>query len=183
MEIKYNVTGDQRKELVKSISGITGVKAVYKFMPTCNYEIDYFTVTKDGTLLFDDRADSEEVERVLEGIAAAGFECEAPEGKAEEPENAAQDGSVGLTVEVPLDKVQVGNLTKLLDAKGSLIKKALGLESGSGKPNKTKVGQLTQAQVREIAEKKMPDLNAASIEAAMSMVAGTARSMGVTVEE
>lgn len=128
MEIKYNVTGDQRKELVKSISGITGVKAVYKFMPTCNYEIDYFTVTKDGTLLFDDRADSEEVERVLEGIAAAGFECEAPEGKAEKPENAAQDGSVGLTVEVPLDKVQVGNLTKLLDAKGSLIKKALGID-------------------------------------------------------
>lgn len=97
-------------------------------MPTCNYEIDYFTVTKDGTLLFDDRADSEEVERVLEGIAAAGFEYEAPEGKAEEPENAAQDGSVGLTVEVPLDKVQVGNLTKLLDAKGSLIKKALGID-------------------------------------------------------
>ena len=64
-----------------------------------------------------------------------------------------------------------------------LIKKALGLESGSGKPNKTKVGQLTQAQVREIAEKKMPDLNAASIEAAMSMVKGTARSMGVTVAD
>ena len=64
-----------------------------------------------------------------------------------------------------------------------LIKKALGLDSGSGKPNKTKVGQLTQAQVREIAEKKMPDLNAGSIEAAMSMVAGTARSMGVTVAD
>ena len=64
-----------------------------------------------------------------------------------------------------------------------LIKKACGIESGSAVPNKTKVGQLTQAQVREIAEKKMPDLNAASIEAAMSMVAGTARSMGVTVEE
>ena len=64
-----------------------------------------------------------------------------------------------------------------------LIKKALGLESGSGKPNKTKVGQLRQAQVREIAEKKMPDLNAASIEAAMSMVKGTARSMGVTVAD
>ena len=59
----------------------------------------------------------------------------------------------------------------------------MGLESGSGKPNKTKVGQLTQAQVREIAEKKMPDLNAASIEAAMSMVKGTARSMGVTVAD
>ena len=64
-----------------------------------------------------------------------------------------------------------------------LIKKALGIETASGVPNKTKVGQLTQAQVREIAEKKMPDLNAGSIEAAMSMVAGTARSMGVTVEE
>lgn len=64
-----------------------------------------------------------------------------------------------------------------------LIKKALGLESGSGKPNKTKVGQLTQTQVREIAEKKMPDLNAANIESAMSMVKGTARSMGVTVAD
>ena len=63
-----------------------------------------------------------------------------------------------------------------------LIKKAINLESGSGVPNKTKVGQLTQAQVREIAEKKMPDLNAANIESAMSMVKGTARSMGVEVE-
>ncbi len=64
-----------------------------------------------------------------------------------------------------------------------LIKKALNIETASGVPNKTKVGQLTQAQVREIAEKKMPDLNAGSIEAAMSMVKGTARSMGVTVAE
>lgn len=64
-----------------------------------------------------------------------------------------------------------------------LIKKALGLELASGEPNKTKVGQLTKAQVKEIAEVKMPDLNAASIEAAMEMVKGTARSMGVTVEE
>ena len=128
MEIKYNVTGDRRKELVKTISGITEVKAVYKFMPTCNYEIDYFTITKDGTLLFDDRADSEEVERVLDGIAAAGFACEAPEKTTEEPEEAAQEEDVGLTIAVPLDKVQVGNLTKLLDAKGSLIKKALGID-------------------------------------------------------
>ena len=64
-----------------------------------------------------------------------------------------------------------------------LIKKALGLKSGSGAPNKTKVGTLSQAQLREIAEKKMPDLNAASIEAAMSIIAGTARSMGVVVTE
>ena len=64
-----------------------------------------------------------------------------------------------------------------------LIKKALNLQKASGRPNKEKVGQLTKEQVRKIAEIKMPDLNAGSIEAAMSMVAGTARSMGVTVEE
>ena len=62
-----------------------------------------------------------------------------------------------------------------------LIKKACGIESGSGVPNKTKVANLTQAQIREIAEMKMPDLNAASIETACSMIAGTARSMGVVV--
>lgn len=64
-----------------------------------------------------------------------------------------------------------------------LIKKALGVESGSARPNRDKVAQLTQEQVREIATMKMPDLNAASIEAAMSMVKGTARSMGITVAE
>ena len=63
-----------------------------------------------------------------------------------------------------------------------LIKKACKIESGSGAPNKTKVAKITEAQVREIAEMKMPDLNAASVEAAMKMIAGTARSMGVTVE-
>ncbi len=64
-----------------------------------------------------------------------------------------------------------------------LIKKAAKIEKGSGKPNKDKVAKLTKAQVEEIAKQKMPDLNAASLEAAMSMVAGTARSMGVVVED
>ena len=64
-----------------------------------------------------------------------------------------------------------------------LIKKACKIQSGSGVPNKTKVATITKAQLKEIAETKMPDLNAASVEAAMSMIAGTARSMGVTVEE
>lgn len=62
-----------------------------------------------------------------------------------------------------------------------LIKKTLGIQKGSGKPNKDKVAKITKEQVRAIAEQKMPDLNASSIEAAMSMVAGTARSMGVVV--
>ena len=64
-----------------------------------------------------------------------------------------------------------------------LIRKACKIQSGSGVPNKTKVAQLSKADLQAIAEQKMPDLNAASIEAAMSMIAGTARSMGVTVEE
>ena len=64
-----------------------------------------------------------------------------------------------------------------------LIKKALNIDTASAKPNKDKVGKLPQEPLRQIATTKMPDLNAASIEAAMSMVAGTARSMGVTVEE
>lgn len=62
-----------------------------------------------------------------------------------------------------------------------LIKKACNLEHASGAPNKQKVASMTKAQVKEIAELKMPDLNAASLEAAMSMVEGTARSMGVTI--
>ncbi len=64
-----------------------------------------------------------------------------------------------------------------------LIKKALGIQSGSGTPNKTKVGTITKAQLKEIAETKMPDLNAGSLEAAMSIIAGTCRSMGVTVAD
>lgn len=62
-----------------------------------------------------------------------------------------------------------------------LIKKAINLQSGSGVPNKTKVGKITKEQIRKIAETKMPDLNAANIDSAMSMIAGTARSMGVEV--
>ena len=64
-----------------------------------------------------------------------------------------------------------------------LIKKALKIEKGSGKPNREKVATITKAQVEEIAKQKMPDLNAASLESAMSMVAGTARSMGVVITE
>ena len=161
MEISYNVTGAKRKELVNVISKATGMKAVYKFMPTCNFEIGSFTVNKEGTLLIDAQTDNEEVARVLEAIAAAGFEGEtqdteevsAEEVLAEEESLSSQEDAAetaettetyttefkgastseaasertGLTVEIPLDKVDVGNLTKLLDAKGGLIKKALGI--------------------------------------------------------
>ena len=64
-----------------------------------------------------------------------------------------------------------------------LIKKAVGIQSGSAKPNTTKVAKITKAQVEEIAKTKMPDLHAASLDAALAMIAGTARSMGITVED
>lgn len=140
MRIEFNRTGAERKALVKAISEITGVAAIYKFMPTCAYEIDYFTVTKDGALEFDDRADSEEIENLLEQLAERGFtaaempDTAADSGKEESTEKVSEDAdaepqgeNIGLTVAIPLDKVAVGNLTKLLDAKGSLIKKALGI--------------------------------------------------------
>ena len=91
----------------------------------------------------------------------------------------------GLIIPVEMTIYQDRSFTFVLKTPPAavLIKKALGLESASGKPNKEKVGTLTMAQVREIATTKMPDLNAASLEAAISMVKGTARSMGVLVEE
>ena len=91
---------------------------------------------------------------------------------------------VGLIIPVVITVYQDRSFTFILKTPPAavLIKKACKIESGSGVPNKTKVATITQAQLKEIAELKMPDLNAASVEAAMSMIAGTARSMGVVVE-
>ncbi len=127
MEVRYNVTGARRKELAQVISEITGAKAEYQYMPTCAYEIDFFTLTKDGTLEFADNSDTEIVKEVLDGIADAGFEYEMAEEK--ETDDKDSDEPIGLTVSIPLDKVNVGNLTRLLDAKGNLIKKALGIDA------------------------------------------------------
>ncbi|HYE81885.1 MAG TPA: 50S ribosomal protein L11 [Clostridia bacterium] len=91
----------------------------------------------------------------------------------------------GLIIPVVITVYQDRSFTFILKTPPAsvLIKKAVGIESGSGVPNKTKVGKISKAKVKEIAELKMPDLNAASIETAMSMVAGTARSMGIVVED
>ena len=120
MQIEFNKTGAERKALVKAISTIVGENAVYQFMPTCAYEIGCFTVTKDGALVFDDRADSGAVETLLEQLAQQGF-------IPAEADTADQDAPVGLSISIPLDKVNCGNLTLLLEAKGSLIRKALGI--------------------------------------------------------
>lgn len=99
--------------------------------------------------------------------------------------NAKTQDKLGLIIPVVLTVYQDRSFTFITKTPPApvLIKKALNIQSGSGEPNKKKVAKLTKDQVKEIAEMKMPDLNAASVEAAMSMVAGTARSMGVEVEE
>ncbi|MDD6793871.1 MAG: 50S ribosomal protein L11 [Clostridiaceae bacterium] len=99
--------------------------------------------------------------------------------------NAKTADKAGLIIPVVITVYQDRSFSFILKTPPAavLIKKELGLESGSGVPNRTKVGKLTKEQVKKIAEMKMPDLNAATLETAMSMVEGTARSMGVTIEE
>lgn len=99
--------------------------------------------------------------------------------------NAKTADQVGLIIPVVISVYQDRSYTFITKTPPAavLIKKAIGVESGSGEPNKKKIAKISKAKIREIAELKMPDLNAASVESAMSMIAGTARSMGVVVEE
>jgi large subunit ribosomal protein L11 len=99
--------------------------------------------------------------------------------------NAKTASQEGLIIPVVITVYQDRSFSFILKTPPAavLLKKAVGVESGSGVPNKTKVAMVTKDQLRQIAETKMPDLNAASVETAMSMIAGTARSMGITVEE
>lgn len=99
--------------------------------------------------------------------------------------NAKTANQAGMIIPVVITVYQDRSFTFITKTPPAavLLKKAVGIDSGSGVPNKDKVATISQEKVREIAELKMPDLNAASIEAAMSMIAGTARSMGIIVEK
>jgi len=99
--------------------------------------------------------------------------------------NARTADKVGLVVPVEISVFEDRSFTFILKTPPAsvLIKKAIGIERGSGQPNKEKVGSITRDQLKEIAETKMPDLNANDIEAAMRIVEGTARNMGVTVAD
>ena len=122
MEIKYGVTGKDRKALVMAIAEITEADAIYKGVPTCNYEVDYFMIDKSGTLIFDDAADSEEIEHLLETLEEKGFV-----GEQVEPERDIIDNE--FSVSLPIDKVNIFNLQNLLESKKTLICKALGIDS------------------------------------------------------
>ncbi|MGF1515864.1 MAG: 50S ribosomal protein L11 [Elainellaceae cyanobacterium] len=99
--------------------------------------------------------------------------------------NARTSDQVGLVVPVEISVFEDRSFTFILKTPPAsvLIKKAMGIEKGSGTPNTVKVGSITRDQLRDIAQTKMPDLNANDIEAAMRIVEGTARNMGVTVAD
>ena len=136
MRINYNVTGDARKALVKVIADTTGAKAQYMRTPTYAYQIDYFTVTREGALEFSDRSDTEEVEAVLEALAAAGFEgigegSEAPEEAQDTPTVAGTETAEadGLVISLPMEGhtgASLRNLVSMIYSRGRLISKATG---------------------------------------------------------
>ena len=122
MTVKYHVTGAKRKELVQLISNFTGCDIKYNGAPTFAYEVDYFTIDKSGALSFDDKADSEVIERLLEMLYDNGFESEAlPE--ADEPSTE----TTGLCVSMPrtlFTDTAIANLKSIIEAKKNLFMKA-----------------------------------------------------------
>ena len=156
--LDYSVSGPERKRLVNAIAAYTQADAKYLGVPSCAYEVDYFTIDRNGCVSFDDRADSEEIEGLIDALVNQGFVaqvsdlgCEdadeeadkdAPAAEAEEPAEAAQEAATegdsaedgeqaGLTISLPLDGFNpdsLDRLQKLVDSKASLIKKALGAD-------------------------------------------------------
>ena len=123
METKFNVTGSERKRLVQTVAQSTGEHASYQGAPSMAYEIGPFTVTRGGTLEFNDSTDSKIVEKLYKDIAAAGFTFEAPE--------TAEIPDTGLQIILPLEGFEpdsLDRLTKLIDSKASLIRKSLGAD-------------------------------------------------------
>ena len=119
MKVNYNATGKERKRLAQAIGNAIGVDTIYKGVPTCAYEIGYFTVDRKRTLIFDDAADSHEVELVFDAIAAAGF---APQD--------ADDDERGIAIQMPMmSGDEISRLEALIESKESLIRKSIGADS------------------------------------------------------
>ncbi len=130
MTIKYNRTGADRKPLITAIASITGAEARYLGAPSFAYKVDYFTIDRNGAVTFDDRADSEEVENLIERLASMGFEAKPVDREADTgaEQSAAHDG---LTIQMPAASFTpeaLNNLHSLIAAKGRLIRKALGVD-------------------------------------------------------
>ena len=136
MELRFNVTGTSRKELVSIISETIGMKAIYKFMPTCAFVIDNMTVDKEGTIHYDERTSKDTLDAVMNALTVAGFAYEqnepVPEQEPETTEAEPTADTDSLTVSLPMDgfdALALTNLNNLLTAKGNLIKKALQVDA------------------------------------------------------
>ena len=125
MTIEFNRTGTERKALVKAMGEILEVRPKYLGMPTAAYQIDYFTVDKNGAVTFDDRADSEEIENLLEQLALKEFTADSTEDTTTEEVN---EETTDVTISVPLDTVNYDSLKNLIMSKRELLRKALGLD-------------------------------------------------------
>ena len=128
MTVTINAPGAERKRLVKTISDWLGVPAKYCGAPTFNYKVDYFTIDRNGSLSFDDRADSEVIERLLEHIYDEGFDID--QSHTEEADTETDEpGAVCVSMPRSLfTDSNLENLKALITAKGNLIKKALGVD-------------------------------------------------------
>mgnify|MGYP003189860159 FL=1 len=125
MTITINAQGAERKRLVQTISDWLGVPAKYCGAPTFNYEVDYFTIDRNGSLSFDDRADSEVIERLLQHICDEGFDIDQSHTEDDEEEFCTVCVSMPKSL---FSNSSLENLKALITAKGSLIKKALGVD-------------------------------------------------------
>lgn len=127
MVLHFNVTGESRKAMVKAIEKEIGGKAKYLGVPSCAYEIGSYTVGRNGELEFGDFDDIDEVAPIVDAcVMATGITPAEWEGN-KDAEETETEGAMELTVTIPFTKVNVANLTSLLEAKGSLIKDALGI--------------------------------------------------------
>lgn len=126
MTITINATGAERKRLVQTIAQWLGCEAKYLGVPSCAYQVDYFTIEKNGSLTFDDSADSEVIERLLQHIYDEGFDIDQSHTE-DEPE----DKKSGICISMPrsiFTDSNLENLKAIIAAKGNLIKKALGAD-------------------------------------------------------
>lgn len=128
MEVKYNLTGPARKALVKAIENITGEKAIYKKVPSCAYTVAGYTITKEGTLQWDERTDVSAAKYLVKRLADAGFAAEDFQIESIEPD---KSGPVeeGLCIQIPKSSIsdfELALMKKMIAGKASLIKKATG---------------------------------------------------------
>lgn len=128
MEVKYNLTGPARKALVEAIENITGEKAIYKKVPSCAYTVEGYTITKEGTLQWDERTDVSTAKLLVKRLADAGFAAEDFQIESIEPDK-SKPVEEGLCIQIPKNSIsdfELDLMKKMIAGKASLIKKAIG---------------------------------------------------------